>query len=94
MEVIKMEFTIEDILDIENNGRRFICLSNGTIVKNIDGILYYSQMIEFIGKKVNNTIHLKRTKKDIIWSKVPLTMFWIKSKYKRRIDSPYIQDKV
>ncbi|MCC5440244.1 hypothetical protein AL714_14855 [Clostridium botulinum] len=82
-----MEFTIEDILDIENNGRQFICLSNGTIVKNVDGILYYSQMIEFIGgKKVNNTIHLKRTKKDIIWSKVPLTMFWIKSKYKRRID--------
>lgn len=87
-----MEFTIEDILDIENileienNGIQFICLSNGTIVKNIDGILYYSQMIEFIGKKVNNTIHLKRTKKDIVWGKVPLTMFWIKSKYKRRID--------
>ncbi|MHB7981963.1 hypothetical protein CF067_20355 [Clostridium sporogenes] len=81
-----MEFTIEDILDIENNGREFICLSNGTIVKNVDGILYYSQMIEFIGKKLNNTIHLKRTKKDIIWGKVPLTMFWRKSKYKRRID--------
>ncbi len=65
-----MEFTIEDILDIENNGRQFICLSNGSIVKNVDGFLYYSKMIEFTGgKKVNNTIHLKRTKKDIIWVK-------------------------
>ncbi|KEI95166.1 hypothetical protein N496_19675 (plasmid) [Clostridium botulinum A2B3 87] len=46
-----MEFTIEDILNIENNGRQFICLSNGSIVKNVDGFLYYSKMIEFTGGK-------------------------------------------
>jgi archaellum component FlaG (FlaF/FlaG flagellin family) len=80
-----MELTLEEILDVKNIGKEFICLDNGSIVKNCDGNLLFSRKVEFTGQKIGNTIHLKRTKKEIEWDKALATMSWVKAKYKELI---------
>ena len=77
-----MEFILEEILDVKNNGKEFICLANGSVVKNSNGTLLIAKEVEFTGEKTGNEVKLKRTKKEIDWEKALVTMFWIKAKYK------------
>lgn len=80
-----MEFTVEDVLDVKNNGKEFICISNGSIVKNDNGVLLIAEKIEYIGHKTNDTVNHQRTNTNINWSNAALTMFWINAKYKELI---------
>lgn len=79
-----MEFTLADILDNKNNGKEFIIYESMSIVKNVDGCLFFAQNVGFISTKDDNAniVHLKRIAKKTKWQKAPASAFWVNAKYK------------
>lgn len=76
-----MQLTLSEILKNENNGKRFINIHNGSIVKNVDGSLLFAKMIECIaGPKKLNVVYAKGTGR-IQWEKATKSSFWVNGIY-------------
>lgn len=80
-----MGLTLSEILKNENNGKIFIHIKNGSKVKNVDGCLFFAEMVEYIPDKdkkctQNNIVHLKETGK-IKWEKATISSFWVNGRY-------------
>ncbi len=68
---IKDNMKLEEILKQENNGKKYLCLSNGAIVKNEDRTLV------FLNRQI------KDGKEQ--WCKPEVNFIWVESKYEEVI---------
>ncbi len=75
-----MELTLSEILKDDNNGKIFRHIESGSIVKNVNGTLFFGEILEC--KLPNEKKDVKESNKNK-WKEAAASSFWVNGKYEK-----------